>query len=157
MPVYLLESGERERCGRGHMASKQQMTGMLGVYLVAAELTRRDLITSITTRSARGADLLATDSNFKRTWSIQVKTNRKRPSFWLLGKCYKEEVSESHIYIFVNLGKGERPEYLIVPSKHVAKFGITTPPRSTGSIWHAFDRASALPKHLDPMGWKIFE
>lgn len=40
------------------MASKGQMTGMLGVYLVAAELSRLGFIVSPTSRSAAGADLL---------------------------------------------------------------------------------------------------
>jgi hypothetical protein len=39
------------------MASKQQMTGMLGVYLTAAELVKRGFIVSPTSRSALGADL----------------------------------------------------------------------------------------------------
>lgn len=43
------------------MASSGQMTGMLGVYLVAAELSRRNFVVSPTSRSAAGADLLATD------------------------------------------------------------------------------------------------
>ncbi len=62
------------------MASKHQMTGMMGVYLTAAELTRNGLIVSITSRNARGADLLATDQFYKRTWSIQVKNQRKAKS-----------------------------------------------------------------------------
>ena len=72
------------------MATKGQMTGMLGTYLAAAELTHKGLIGSVTSRNARGADLLATDQDYKRTWSIQVKTNRKAASFWLLSKDYTE-------------------------------------------------------------------
>ncbi len=48
------------------MASKQQMTGMFGVYLTAAELTARGLIASPTSRSAIGADLLVTDQRCKK-------------------------------------------------------------------------------------------
>ena len=43
------------------MASIQQLTGMRGVYLVAAELSRLGFIASPTSRSAIGADILATD------------------------------------------------------------------------------------------------
>jgi hypothetical protein len=43
-------------------ATKGQMTGMLGTYLAAAELTHRGLVVWVTTRNARGADLLATVS-----------------------------------------------------------------------------------------------
>ena len=138
------------------MASRQQMTGMLGVYLTAAELTRRDMIVSVTSRSARGADLLATDQGFQHTWSIQVKTNASRASFWLLGANYKDEKSRHHVYVFVNNVRGDEPEFLIVPSTYVAQHGTTTPPRSTGSIWHAFAKSSALPEHHDPRGWSMF-
>jgi hypothetical protein len=55
------------------MATKQQMTGMLGAYLAAAELTQKGLIVSMTSRNARGADLLVADQDYKHTWSVQVK------------------------------------------------------------------------------------
>lgn len=40
------------------MATKGQLTGMRGVYMVAAELSRGGLIASPTSRSATGADIL---------------------------------------------------------------------------------------------------
>jgi hypothetical protein len=40
------------------MASKQQMTGMRGVYLVAAELSKLEFIASPTSRSAIGVIFL---------------------------------------------------------------------------------------------------
>jgi hypothetical protein len=91
------------------MATKGQMTGMLGTYLAAAELTQKGLIVSITSRNARGADLLVTDKDYEKTLSIQVKTNRKAATFWLLNKAYKELKSATHLYVFVNLHGKERP------------------------------------------------
>jgi hypothetical protein len=122
------------------MATKAQMTGMLGTYLAAAELTQKGLVVSVTSRNARGADLLATDQDHKCTWSIQVKTNRKVAGFWLLSKNYKELSSPTHIYLFINLRGDERPDYYVVPSRVVKRYGSTTPVRSTGSIWHEFSR-----------------
>ena len=66
------------------MASKGQMTGILGTYLTAADLTHRGVTLSLTSRNARGADLLGADQSYKRTWSLQVKTKRKPATFWLL-------------------------------------------------------------------------
>ena len=43
------------------MYAKNQLTGMRGVYLVAAELARHGFIASPTSRSAQAADILATD------------------------------------------------------------------------------------------------
>ncbi len=132
------------------MASKHQMTGMLGVYLTAAELTHKGLIVSITSRNARGADLLATDQSYKRTWSIQVKTNRKPAGFWLLNKNFKTEVARHHIYIFVNLRGNMRPDYYVVPSRDVSRTGRKSK-SGTGSIWYIY--------WLDPRyrdRWSVF-
>jgi len=102
------------------MASKQQQSGMLGVYLTAAELTARGFIVSVTSRNAIGADLLVTTALCKTTWSIQVKTNGRRARFWLLNSHAKEMAYSSHIYVFVNLKGNERPDYYVVPSEIVA-------------------------------------
>jgi hypothetical protein len=103
------------------MASKRQMTGMLGVYLTAAELVKRGFIVSPTSRSALGADLLVTDQRCHKAWSVQVKTNRSNAKFWLAGKKTKEIKSPTHIYIFVSLPKDNTARYFVVPSKIVAK------------------------------------
>ena len=107
------------------MASLGQQTGMRGVYLVAAELSRLGLIASPTSRGAAGADILATDPKCQEAWSVQVKTNAKTFGFWLIGKKAKEIYSPTHIYVFVNIRNtkkdGERIEYFVVPSKVVSK------------------------------------
>ncbi|HEY2032688.1 MAG TPA: hypothetical protein VGH02_03270 [Rhizomicrobium sp.] len=120
-------------------AHKAQMTGMLGVYLTAVELTKLGFIVSPTSRSALGADLLVTDQECKKAWSVQVKTNAKTAKFWLTSEKAKSISSKSHIYVFVNArrDKGE-PEFYVVPSRIVAKTIKTTPPRKTGSIWHSY-------------------
>lgn len=109
------------------MASPGQMTGMRGVYLVAAELSKIGFIVSPTSRSAIGADLLVTDQKCKRAYSVQVKTNAKTFGFWLIGKKAKETISDTHIYVLVNIRNsarnGERVEYFIVPSKQLSKGG----------------------------------
>jgi hypothetical protein len=133
------------------MATTGQMTGMLGVYLAAAELTYQGLIVSVTSRNARGADLLATDQSYKTTWSIQVKTNKKSAKWWLLNKNYKHEVARRHVYIFVNLRGTERPEYYVVPSSHVAKHGKRT--RRRNSIWYGYNRVVGA-KYRE--NWSIF-
>jgi hypothetical protein len=127
------------------MASKSQLTGMQGVYLTAAELTQKDFIVSVTSRSARGVDLFATDQDYSHTWSIQVKASRKAARFWLLHKDYRNEKADQHVYIFVNMHRDQRPDYFVVPSKIVAQRGRSTPPRRTGSVWHAFYLQEAEP------------
>jgi len=135
------------------MASNGQMTGMRGVYLVAAELSRSGFIVSPTSRNARGADLLVTDQACQKAWSVQVKTNGKAAGFWLVGEHAPKLKSESHLYVFVNLMKGDgRPEYLVVPSEQVAA-KTRVDQRATGSVWYGFHRKDW--PH-DGEGWELF-
>jgi len=99
---------------------KGQLTGMRGVYLVAAELSRLGFIASPTSRSALAADILVTDQACQRSFSVQVKSNAEAANFWLVGE--HTVVSSTHVYVFVNLHskKGAvHPEYFIVPSSVV--------------------------------------
>tara|TARA_R100000687_G_scaffold78722_1_gene72294 strand:+ start:338 stop:751 length:414 start_codon:yes stop_codon:yes gene_type:complete len=109
------------------VASKGQIAGMRGVYLVAAELSRLGFVVSPTSRSAIGADLLVTDQKCKRAFSVQVKTNSRTFNFWLIGKKAKETVSDTHIYVLVNIRNsvrnGETIEYFVVPSKKISRGG----------------------------------
>ena len=102
------------------MASKEQLTGMRGAYLVAAELARRGYIASPTSRSAMGADLLVTDAKMQRAYSVQVKTNAQTFNFWLVGKHATEVASDSYIYVLVSIrekpkGGGKDIQYFVVP------------------------------------------
>lgn len=96
-------------------------SGMQGVYLAAAELTYRDFIVSPTLRNAPSSDLLVTDYQSKRAWSVQVKTNQSTAAnFWLLNARAADLVSDSFVYIFVSLRGNQRPKFLVVPSRIVA-------------------------------------
>ena len=121
-------------------ASKSQ-TGMLGVYLVASEMTYLGFIVSVTSRNAIGADLLVTDEKCKRTWSVQVKTNRQAAGFWLLNEHAREIKSPTHVYVFVNLKGNERPAYYIVPSEIVAGKVCVEPAKS--GTFYSFARKDA--------------
>lgn len=119
------------------MASKAQMTGMLGVYQTAVELTRLGLIVSPTSRSAMGADLLVTDSGCRKAWSVQVKANAIRAGFWLVGPKAREISSPSHIYVLVNAAASRLPEFYVVPSSAVA-MDTRVSTSKTGSVWFEY-------------------
>ena len=133
------------------MASKTQMTGMLGVYLTAAELVKLGFIVSPTSRSALGADLLVTDQRCQKSWSVQVKTGCATVSFWLMSKDARHLQSPSHIYVFVYLPKKGEPRFYVVPSRVVASAIRLSPRRSTGSVWHWYKRDE---RYRDK--WKLF-
>jgi hypothetical protein len=133
------------------MASKGQMTGMLGVYLVAAELSRLGFIVSPTSRSAAGADLLVTDQECQKAWSVQVKTNKKPANFWLLGAHAAELKSDSHAYVFVNIRADKRPEYIVAASAHVAA-KVTVSTSKKGSVFYSFLRKD---RPCEGEGWEL--
>ena len=134
------------------MARRRQMSGMLGVYLVAAELSRLDFIVSPTSRSAAGADLLVTDQECQKAWSVQVKTNSKAAKFWLLNEHSHRIKSDSHVYVFVNLRGDARPEYLVVRSTDVAEKVVRFVSRKD-SVWYSFTKPDG-PSNGE--GWEIF-
>ena len=137
--------------------SNGHLTGMRGVYLVAAELSRLGFIASPTSRSAIGADILVTDQKCQRTYSVQVKTNAKTFNFWLVGAKARELKAETHIYVLVNLKKhkdGESIEYYVVPSSVVAEKMVSSVSKSeTKSEWHQLNMSEAAP-YRDK--WSIF-
>lgn len=133
-------------------AKKAQQTGMQGVYLVAAALSRQGLIASPTSRSAKGADILVTDSECARAFSVQVKTNGKKGSFWLVGEHALSLRSESHIYALVNLTDDSGAfECFVVPSQTLA--GLVKVDRNRNSTWWYVER-----KDVEAFkdGWKVF-
>lgn len=119
------------------MASKAQFTGMTGTFLVAAQLSARNLVASTTSRSAAGADILVTDEHCSAAFSVQVKTNSKSAGFWILGKKKPSVKVESYIYAFVNLRKNENGDitgdYYLVPSCVVTKIA-----RYGGENWQNY-------------------
>ncbi len=99
------------------------LAGVAGEYFVAAELSRRGFIASISLRNTRGVDVLATDEKAKRQVTLQCKTTRSKHNSWIISDKCEKDFSDKHFYIFVSLGKPlERPRFFIVPSKDVAKF-----------------------------------
>jgi hypothetical protein len=119
------------------MASKNQLTGMTGLYLVATELSKRDFIVSPTSRSALTADLLVTDATCNNIYAVQVKTNASTFNFWLVNKKTSLLVSEHLVYALVNLRKSG-PDFFLVPSAVVAQKVRYSPPTETRkTIWYS--------------------
>ena len=103
------------------------LVGVAGEYLVAGELSLRGYIASITLRNSRGIDIIASNSDGTKSVSIQVKTNSKGESEWVLNEKSERFYSENHYYVLVALQAiGERSKYYIVPSKIVAEYISTT-------------------------------
>jgi hypothetical protein len=97
------------------------LCGVAGEYFVAAELSRRGYIASITLRNTRGIDILASNSDASRQVGIQVKSNRGNKAVWLLNQKAEDYFADNLFYVFVNLKEiDQRPNFYIVPSEIVA-------------------------------------
>jgi hypothetical protein len=98
------------------------LSGVAGEYFVAAELTIRGYIASITLRNTKGVDVLCTNGDASKSVAIQVKTNRRSNRDWILNQKVESYFADNFFYVFVNLNNNEgSPNYFIVPSKDVAK------------------------------------
>lgn len=101
------------------------ITGVSGEYFVAAELSRRGWIATVTLKNTPNIDIIATTQDGKRNLNIQVKTrsigNRQG---WILNKSIEQIVSGNNFYIvFVDLvGINEKPDYYIIPKNIFARW-----------------------------------
>ena len=74
------QSWARERShakGINIMSTTSLLAGVAGEYFVAAELSRRGYIASITLRNTRGIDIVVTNKDATKTVTIQCKTTQR--------------------------------------------------------------------------------
>jgi hypothetical protein len=141
------------------------LVGVAGEYFVAAELSRRGYLASITLRNSRGVDIIASNSEASRSVTIQVKTSNKSGAKWILNKKAESFADQNHYYVFVLLGSpSSRPDFYIVPSVNVAEYVSNSHRR-----WLAGTKADGTPRKdsqmrnfRDPDGmykekWEVLE
>lgn len=94
-----------------------QVTGLAGELFVAAELLKRGLQTSVTFGNAKAIDLLAYNPETEKSFTVQVKSVRKRNAF----PISQDRVKANHTYVFVILNKpGVAVQYFVVPGSALA-------------------------------------
>ena len=100
-----------------------QLVGVSGEYFVAAELSKRGYLATLTQRNAKGIDVLVSNSNASRSAAIQVKTNQGYQDYWILTSKAENIHAPRLFYVFVNLDTPSGlPDYHVVPSKIVANY-----------------------------------
>jgi hypothetical protein len=103
------------------------LCGIAGEYFVAAELSRRGYLASITLRNSRGVDILATNRDATKSVAIQVKTNQRGIAQWILNEKVEtsagdDSLPENLFFVFVNLPpNGDAPSYHIIERREVAR------------------------------------
>lgn len=128
------------------------LSGVAGEYYVAAELSKRGHIASITLRNTKGVDILCSNSDASKSVAIQVKTNRMGNREWVLNQKSEDYFSDNLFYVFVNLNNNlKSPDYFIVPSNDVAKYA-----RESHATWLATPGLNGR-AHVDSMMRKFID
>jgi hypothetical protein len=97
------------------------LSGIAGEYFVAAELSRRGFMASVTLRNSDSIDIHASSPDIDSIFAIQVKTQQSSVRSWPLSQKAETLISPNLFYVFVSFrGILERPDYFIVPSNIVA-------------------------------------
>ena len=102
------------------------LCGVAGEYFVAAELSRRGYVASITLRNTRGIDVLASNANATKSVGIQVKTSQADRREWILNKKAESDDAENLFYVFVRLNGMGTPSFHVVPRAVVAEIVRST-------------------------------
>lgn len=96
--------------------------GVAGEYFVAAELSRRGYVASLTLRNTRGIDVLASNADATKSVAIQVKSHYGKTKEWMLSvKVEHQDVADNLFFVFVRLNDGETPSYHVVPASIVVR------------------------------------
>lgn len=99
----------------------RNITGAAGEYHVAAELSRREWLATVTIKNSPDTDLLAQRPSSERLIAIQTKT--ASPGSWFRLKEKNESASrrDGQWFVLVALQAAtERPRFYVVPRDHVA-------------------------------------
>lgn len=105
--------------------SVYNITGVAGEYFVAAELSRRGWIATVTLKNTPNIDVVATTLDGDRFVNIQVKTRSiSNRQGWILNKGIEQEVPQKNFFIaFVDLiGIDQRPDYYLIPKNLFARW-----------------------------------
>lgn len=117
-----------KKIGECMKSVSKSSVGIAGAHFVAAEMSQRGFIATVTSRNTEGIDILASSADGSKTVSIQVKTSgaEQRERFtrsWILTKKHENIFSNNLFYVFVDLKPtNEKPDFYVVPSKVVAEY-----------------------------------
>lgn len=101
------------------------IVGVSGEYFVAAELSQRGVVATLTLKNTPYIDILATNLETGKSANIQVKTmSVENKAGWHLGpKDGEPSGITNHYYVLVDLqGPSKLPNYIIIPKQVFSKF-----------------------------------
>lgn len=99
----------------------KNIVGVAGEYFVAAELSRRGVIATITLKNTPNIDVIATTIDGSKTVNIQVKT-KQNPQGWRLDKSDEVKTTATNSFVvFVDLHRSDKVDYYIIPKNILAE------------------------------------
>ena len=101
------------------------IVGSAGEYFVAAELSQRGIIATLTLKNTPRIDVIATNLLNGTVANLQVKTmSIDNNAGWRMGETDEADSKiKNHYYVLVNLhGLGQLPEYIVIPQPKLSKF-----------------------------------
>lgn len=99
------------------------LVGASGEYHVAAELSHRGWLATVTIKNAPGTDVLAQHFETGLTIPIQVKTTLTKRNVTLQQKDEAPDTADRQWYVLVALAElGARPDFYVLPRNHVCAF-----------------------------------
>jgi hypothetical protein len=124
----------------------RQISGMTGVYYVAAELSKLGYIALVTARNTKAADIVAMNDETGLSVAIEVKTcGISTPdNFWLLDEKDCEKKPNNFVYVFVKLNKDKPHDFYVVPAQFVVE-NIKKDVAKTGSEWYYIEKEQITP------------
>ena len=97
------------------MAQRSRLsTGLYGVageYFVAAELSRRGYVASLTLRNTRGIDILASNTDATKSVGIQVKAIQGSGKEWMLNQKIENDIATNLFFVFIRLNDLNAPPF----------------------------------------------
>ena len=104
---------------------KTQFKGNLGMFLVCAELSKRNLVAMPTSRNTKGYDVVVLNPETNEAVGIQVKCSDRKefPVFNTHWNDYQQKTDEKIMsdFVFVDISEPDKPKYFIVGEKEVKR------------------------------------
>ncbi len=107
------------------MAIEKKFKGNVGLFLVCAELSKRNLVALPTSRNTKGYDIVVLNPKTDAGIGIQVKCSDRRefPITSTLWASYEDDIEKNVAsdFVFVHISDLDRPRYFIVSRSEVKR------------------------------------
>jgi len=105
------------------MEIKKEFKGNVGLFLVCAELSKRNLIAMPTSRNTKGYDIIVLNPATNKSIGVQVKCSDKKefPIFSSHWKNYNDKINEKIMspFVFVDISNIDDPRYYILTEEEM--------------------------------------